>query len=529
MEKKVRRIFVVVLALVVLVSTFAEHQMVVSAAGTPELKHLPALTGNPRTDVVHIAKNQVGYKEGGVNLNAYGRAMGNNGQAWCVYFVLWCLDQAGVKERPVSGNTCNNVTWFQKRGLWHNQQSVGWKSGANQCDGVVDADYIPQVGDVVSIENDGSPSEGPDHTGIVVAVDDSWVYTVEGNISNSVAERKYSRDNGKLNGKSSSVYVNGYGSINYDETIPLGEMTEKKFTTATTATDGKGTKTDSSTTVESKLSITTQPTDVSVSEDTEAVFKVTAKGSALSYQWQFKNTSMDYWSDSAMAGATTNSITVKATTARNGYQYRCVVKDGNENKLISNSANLKVTEKAQIESQPETQIVMEDSSTTFKVAASGNDLTYQWQYRNVTDNYWYDSTMPGSDTESISVKAISTRNGYQYRCLVVDSSGNKVISNTAILVVIQKIKITGQPVGQTVAAGNKATFKVTANGSGLTYKWQYKSATDDCWYDSIMPGADTASVTVKATTARNGYQYRCVVKDSNGKKLTSNAAKLTVK
>lgn len=518
MEKKVRRIFVVVLALVVLVSTFAEHQMVVSAAGTPELKPLPSLTGNPQEDVVIIAKSQVGYKENAVNLNAYGRAMGNNGQAWCAYFVLWCLDQAGIKERPVSGNTCNNVTFFQKKGLWHNQQSVGWKSGANQCDGVVDTDYIPQVGDIVAIENDGAPSEGPDHTALVVGVDDSWVYTVEGNITDSVLERKYSRANGKLNGKSSSVYVNGYGSINYDNARSSQETTA-----------GKDTKTDISTSVESKLSITTQPIDTSVSEDANAVFKVAAKGSALTYQWQYKNASTAYWTDSTMVGSKTNSITVKGTTARNGYQYRCVVKDANGNKVTSNVAKLTVTEKAKIESHPETQIVMEDSSTTFKVAASGNDLTYQWQYRNVTDNYWYDSTMPGSDTESISVKAISTRNGYQYRCLVVDSSGNKVISNTAILVVIQKIKITGQPVGQTVAVGNKATFNVTANGSGLTYQWQYKSVTDDCWYDSIMPGADTASVTVKATTARNGYQYRCVVKDSNGKKLTSNAAKLTVK
>jgi plastocyanin len=136
--------------------------------------------------------------------------------------------------------------------------------------------------------------------------------------------------------------------------------------------------------------------------------------------------------------------------------------------------------------------------------------------------------MTGSKTNSITVEATAARNGYQYRCVVKDANGSKVTTNAAKLTVNKSIEITTQPASATVAKGTKVTFKVEAKGSNLTYQWQFKSAGSDFWSDSSMAGSKTNSITVEATTARNGYQYRCVVKDANGSKVTTNAAKLTV-
>ena len=92
-----------------------------------------------------------------------------------------------------------------------------------------------------------------------------------------------------------------------------------------------------------------------------------------------------------------------------------------------------------------------------------------------------------------------------------------------------KTAITAQPKSVTVTAGNKANFTVEATGVGLTYQWQYQTAPGAEWKDSSASGAKTASVSVTATAARNGYLYRCVIADANGKTTTTNAVTLTVK
>jgi hypothetical protein len=75
--------------------------------------------------------------------------------------------------------------------------------------------------------------------------------------------------------------------------------------------------------------------------------------------------------------------------------------------------------------------------------------------------------------------------------------------------------------------GETAVFTVEAEGVALTYQWQYYTGTK--WVNSGMTGADTAALSVPATIARNGQQYRCVITDGGGIKTESEAAVLTVK
>src|SRR5207247_11107328 len=81
--------------------------------------------------------------------------------------------------------------------------------------------------------------------------------------------------------------------------------------------------------------------------------------------------------------------------------------------------------------------------------------------------------------------------------------------------------ITPQPASQTVSAGQRATFTVTATGTALlSYQWQ-KNGT-------AIGGATAASYTTPATTASdNGDQFTVVVSNAAGS-VTSNAAALTV-
>src|SRR5439155_23209617 len=81
--------------------------------------------------------------------------------------------------------------------------------------------------------------------------------------------------------------------------------------------------------------------------------------------------------------------------------------------------------------------------------------------------------------------------------------------------------ITAQPANQTVAAGQTATFSVTASGTPtLNYQWQ-KNGSD-------ITGATSASYTTPVTTtADSGELFRVVVSNSAGN-VTSNSATLTV-
>ncbi len=274
--------------------------------------------------------------------------------------------------------------------------------------------------------------------------------------------------------------------------------------------------------------ITKQPADRSVEEGNNAVFKVVARGNDIRYRWQVKTSEKNSWADSSVTGADTSCINVQGTMGRNGYQYRCIITDGRGNRVTSEAAALIVTEKTVINSQPVSCKVTEGDNAVFTVKATGYQLTYQWQFRTSSAGEWVDSGMTGAKTSSITVQGTKARNGYQYRCVITNGRGNKVTGNAASLTVTEKLAITGQPEGKTVVAGANATFKVTAKGTDLKYQWQFKTAEGATWTNSGMTGAKTSSITVQGTKARNGYQYRCVITDGNGNKVTSNGAMLTV-
>lgn len=188
--------------------------------------------------VIDIALNEVGYIEkatnnnldsktgnaGSGNYTKYARDLdkinfyngSKNGYAWCDVFVDWCFVEAFGKARALellcqpeksTGAGCGFSMNFYKA---HNQFYTS-----------------PQTGDQIFF-TDGTSIY---HTGLVYKVDDSKVYTIEGNTS----DVNYVDGNGgKVCKKSYPLnvsYIAGYGRPKYDTTtvdIPIQEDNKDK-------------------------------------------------------------------------------------------------------------------------------------------------------------------------------------------------------------------------------------------------------------------------------------------------------------
>ncbi len=92
---------------------------------------------------------------------------------------------------------------------------------------------------------------------------------------------------------------------------------------------------------------------------------------------------------------------------------------------------------------------------------------------------------------------------------------------------VTKPKIKTQPKSLTKAVGQKATFKVKATGKNLKYQWYYRTSPTGKWKKITTKGTSSA-YTVKVKARLNGYQYRCLVKNSAGQ-VYSKTVKLKVK
>ena len=134
--------------------------------------------------------------------------------------------------------------------------------------------------------------------------------------------------------------------------------------------------------------------------------------------------------------------------------------------------------------------------------------------------------MTGCKTDTLTVDITSARNGYKFRCVIRDAVGNTVTSKDATLSVAQAITITAQPLNYTGPAGDTAIFKVAAEGEGLTYQWQVNK--NGTWANSSMTGCKTNTLSVNITDARDGYKFRCVIKNASGITVTTEEVTLFV-
>ena len=180
-----------------------------------------------------------------------------------------------------------------------------------------------------------------------------------------------------------------------------------------------------------------------------------------------------------------------------------------------------VSESLSITTQPSPVTAKSGNTVSFKIKATGEGLTYQWQLSDDQGKTWRDSS---AKTAVYSTTLSDKNNGRYVRCIVTDKTGKAVKSNAAYMK-ITSLKITEQPAPVTAKAGDPVTFKVTASGPSITYQWQLSDDQGKTWRNSK---ATTASYSTTLSTDNNGRYLRCIVTDKYGNSVKSDAAYMKI-
>ena len=157
-------------------------------------------TGNQAYDIAQVALTQVGYTETGSNHTKYNYwYYGSDTSAgWCAIFISWCANQADIPTSIIKKNA--GASGYSTSNMSSNPYGTkyAYAFGSKQI----------KMGDIIFVNHDGVSSS--DHVGLVVAVDDDYIYTVEGNSgddSNLVRIKKYDASTGIKNGTTKSYII----------------------------------------------------------------------------------------------------------------------------------------------------------------------------------------------------------------------------------------------------------------------------------------------------------------------------------
>lgn len=139
--------------------------------------------------MVNIAKYELALafqEDNDNNITPYGQWYGMNSEPWCAMFVSWCAHYAGVLNTKVPrfAYCPSGVNWYADRGKFFRTTS----------------NYKVRIGDTVFFWSTTDNAVG--HTGIVIDATPNTITTIEGNASNGVRQKTYSRYN---------TYVYGFG------------------------------------------------------------------------------------------------------------------------------------------------------------------------------------------------------------------------------------------------------------------------------------------------------------------------------
>ena len=325
------------------------------------------------------------------------------------------------------------------------------------------------------------------------------------------------------NGLKYQWYVKDPGADDYVKSSNTTSTYSMKMTSAKsgrkvlckiTDSDGNTVKTKSVTL--SQITITKQPKNATAASGEVAKVTMKASGDGLSYQWYIKNPGGEKFSKSSVTGTTYSCKMSKDISGREVY---CKITDKYGNSVKTKTVTVKLSAGPKITTQPKGKAVGDGETAKITLKATGSGLKYTWYIKDPGKSSFSKSS---TTTSTYSCTMTKAKSGRQIYCVVSDSSGKKVTSNTVTLSVID---ITKEPKSVMGAAGEVVKITVKATGDGITYQWYIKNPGQDSFSKSSVT---SATYSCKMTAKISGRQAYCKITDKYGNTVKTKTVNLYV-
>jgi len=282
-----------------------------------------------------------------------------------------------------------------------------------------------------------------------------------------------------------------------------------KYRCNVTGSCGSVTSSAASLTVNSPITITSQPASSSICENGNASFSVITSGTNPVYQWEFSSDGTNYASVNTggiYLNATTATLTLNAATSTyNNYKYRCVVTgtcSSGSSAVSSDAASLTInTAPAAPVSITGNSSLCSNTDQVYSVAAVSGATAYTWEI----PSGWL-----GTSTTNI-INVISSTNSGDIRVKAQNSCGESSFTTKAVTVSALASPSAAFTINNQEQCLSSNSFSFT-NGStaatGTTISgssWDYgdgvgtSALTSPSGYNYLAAGTYTVKLTVTAS------------------------------
>ncbi|MCK4921607.1 MAG: hypothetical protein KAS71_11210, partial [Bacteroidales bacterium] len=234
-------------------------------------------------------------------------------------------------------------------------------------------------------------------------------------------------------------------------------------------------------------SINSQPVSDTECEGGNSSFVFSVNGSNLVFQWDKDGNPLA--DGGSLTGTDNSNLLISNMVLTDDGIYTCEV-TGSCGDVTSDPATLTVEELIVITNPPTSKQECPGNNTSFSVAVTGTNPTYQWQKDNVD--------IDGETNPTLSLNDVDSNDDANYKCIITGSC-NTVTSALATLTIWEEVSITANPANVETCEGNIADFNVTASGSNMTYQWQLDGG--NLVEGGDISGSDGANLTISNIVA----------------------------